>query len=90
VLVTSSYIASWLLQNDIELREIDWADPRRANFIFGDFKGRETLIQDFFEDVKIQGKITSDQKLKARMYAVNPPIEYDKRARKNDGANFSF
>jgi len=75
---TNFHIASWLLQNDIELVDIDWADKRRAQFVFDDFKDRETLIQNFFKDIKIQRKITSDQELKARMYAVNPPIEYDR------------
>ena len=75
---TNFHIASWLLQNDIELKDIDWADKRRAQFIFDDFKDRESLIQNFFKDVKIQRKITADQELKARMYAVNPPIEYDR------------
>ncbi len=76
---TNFHIASWLLQNDIELKDIDWADKRRAQFIFDDFKDRESLIQNFFKDVKIQRKITADQELKARMYAVNPPIEYDRK-----------
>jgi len=75
---TNFHIASWLLQNDIELKDIDWANRRRAQFIFDDFKDREGLIQNFFKDIKIQKKITSDQELKARMYAVNPPIEYDR------------
>ena len=76
---TNFHIASWLLQNDIELQDIDWADKRRAQFVFNDFKDRESLIQNFFKDTKIQRKITSDQELKARMYAVNPPIEYDRK-----------
>ena len=76
---TNFHIASWLLQNDIELKDIDWTNRRRAQFIFDDFKDRETLIQNFFKDMKIQKKITSDQELKARMYAVNPPIEYDRK-----------
>jgi len=75
---TNFHIASWLLQNDIELKDIDWTNKRRAQFIFDDFKDREILIQNFFKDVKIQKKITADQELKARMYAVNPPIEYDR------------
>ena len=78
---TNFHIASWLLQNDIELKDIDWTNRRRANFVFKDFKGREDLVQNFFKDVKIQKKITSDQELKARMYAVNPPIEYDRQTK---------
>lgn len=75
---TNFHIASWLLQNGIEIEKIDWINKRRAQFIFKDFEDREILIQDFFKDVKIQKKIIADQELKARMYAVNPPIEYDK------------
>ena len=75
---TNFHIASWLLQNSIELKEIDWTNKRRAQFIFEDFEDREVLIQDFFKDEKIQRKIIADQELKARMYAVNPPIEYER------------
>ena len=80
---TNFHIASWLLQNDIELTEIDWTNSRRAQFIFNDFTDREVLVQDFFKDIKIQKKITSDQELKARMYSVNPPIEYDRPTNEN-------
>ena len=75
---TNFHIASWLLMNDITLEDIDWANRRRAEFIFKDFKDRETLIKDFFKQKQLQKKITSDQELKARMYAVNPPVEYDR------------
>ncbi len=75
---TNFHIASWLLQNQITLEEIDWTNPRRAQFIFNDFKERDILVQNFFKEVKIQRKITSDQELKARMYADKPPVEYER------------
>ena len=75
---TNFHIASWLRQNDIELKEVNWDNPRRANFIFDDFEDREVLVHDFFKDEKIQKKITADQELKAWMYADKPPVEYDR------------
>ena len=76
---TASFqIAVWLRMNGIPLKEIDWANKRRANFVFDDFEGREALVNDFFKQEQLQRWISSSQETKAQMYSVNPPIEYDR------------
>jgi len=76
---TNFHIAVWLLMNGIDFQELDWSGGRqRAQFIFEDFKDREILIQDFFKQEQIQSYISNSQELKARMYATNPPVKYDK------------
>ena len=76
---TNFHIAVWLLMNGVIIQDIVWSeDKRRAQFVFEDFKDREVLVQDFFKQEQIQSYISNSQELKARMYAVNPPIEYDR------------
>ena len=76
---TNFHIAVWLLMKGTILQEVDWSeDRRRAQFVFEDFKDREILIQDFFKQEQIQSYISNSQELKARMYATNSPIEYDR------------
>lgn len=73
------HIAVWLLMNGISFQKVDWSEgKRRAQFVFEDFKDREVLVQDFFKQEQLQSYISNSQELKARMYAVNPPIEYDR------------
>ena len=79
---TNFHIAVWLLMNNIDLEEIDWSEnKRRAQFVFKDFKDRDILVQDFFKQEQIQSYISSSQELKARMYAANSPIEYDRQSK---------
>jgi hypothetical protein len=78
---TNFHIFSWLIQNGIKVESVDWTNRRRAEFVFKDFKDREVLVNDFFKQDLIQGKITADQKAKAIMYANNPPMEYDRPTR---------
>ena len=76
---TNFHIAVWLSMNGVTLLSVDWSkDKRRATFMFEDFKDREVLVQDFFKQEQIQKYISNSQELKARMYAVNPPVEYDR------------
>lgn len=73
---TNFHIAVWLLMNGIVLKDVDWANKRRAQFIFSDFPDRDVLVNDFFKQEALQKYINCSQELKARMYASNPPIEY--------------
>jgi len=76
---TNFHIAVWLLMNGIILQEVDWSGGRRrAEFVFEDFEDSEVLIQDFFKQEQLQSYISNSQELKARMYATNSPIEYDR------------
>ena len=74
---TNFQIAVWLMVNDVQLEEVKWS-RRRAEFIFKDFDGREDLTSNFFKDEQLQKWISTTQELKARMYADQPPIEYDR------------
>jgi len=75
---TNFHIAVWLQMNGISLKEVDWTNSRRANFVFDEFEDRETLVGDFFKQEQVQNYISTAQKTKAIMYAVNPPVEYDR------------
>ena len=75
---TNFHVAVWLLMNGVTLNEVDWANKRRAQFVFEDFTDRNTLVNDFFKQEQLQKYISGAQELKARMYAVNPPVEYDR------------
>lgn len=75
---TNFHIAVWLMMNSIPLKDIDWNNKRRAQFIFDDFVDRDTLVNDFFKQEQLQNYISSSQELKARMYAVNSPEIYDR------------
>ena len=80
-ITTNFNIAVWLLMNRISIKDIDWSkNPRRADFIFDDFEGREELIEEFFKNEKVQSYISSSQELKARMYATNSPKQYDRKS----------
>lgn len=69
--------------NEKKLLSVDWAsNKRRAEFVFEDFKGRETLVDDFFKQEMLQKKISADQELKARMYASHSPETYDRSVRR--------
>jgi hypothetical protein len=74
---TNFQIAAWLMINDIALEEVKWS-RRRAEFIFKDFDGREDLTSKFFKEEQLQKWISTTQELKARMYADQPPVEYDR------------
>jgi len=76
---TNFHIASWLIMNEKKLLSVDWANKRRAEFVFEDFKERETLVNDFFKQEMLQKKISADQELKARMYASHSPEQYDRQ-----------
>ena len=65
--------------NEKKLLSIDWNDNRRAEFVFKDFKNRETLVDNFFKEEVLQKKISADQELKARMYATHSPETYDRQ-----------
>jgi hypothetical protein len=75
---TNFQIAVWLMVNNVPLESVKWVS-RRAEFMFKNFEGREELIGEFFKEVKIQKWISNTQELKARMYADQPPIEYNKQ-----------
>jgi len=75
---TNFHICVWLQMNGILLKEVDWTNKRRATFVFEDFDDRDTLVNDFFKQEQIQSYISTSQETKARMYADNPPIEYDR------------
>jgi len=75
---TNFHIAVWLLMSGISLSDVDWTNKRRAQFVFEDFSDRDTLVNDFFKQEQLQKYISGSQELKARMYAVNPPIEYER------------
>ena len=47
---TNFHIASWLIMNEKKLLSVDWANKRRAEFIFEDFR----LVQQIREEI---GKI---------------------------------
>jgi len=76
---TNFHIASWLIMNEKKLLSVDWANKRRAEFVFEDFKEREKLVDDFFKQEMLQKKISADQELKARMYASHSPETYDRQ-----------
>jgi len=76
---TNFHIASWLIMNEKKLLSVDWANKRRAEFVFEDFKEREKLVDDFFKQELLQKKISADQELKARMYASHSPETYDRQ-----------
>lgn len=75
---TNFHIAVWLMMNKIALQNVIWNDKRRAEFTFKEFPDRDILINDFFKQKKIQDYISCSTELKARMYAIKPPTEYDK------------
>lgn len=75
---TNFQIAVWLMMNDKPLMEIDWTNPKRAEFVFEDFEDRETLVNGFFKQEQVQKYIASSQELKARMYANRSPKIYDR------------
>jgi hypothetical protein len=75
---TNFHIAVWLMINHIPLKEVDWSNKRRAEFIFEPFEDRETLVNDFFKQEQLQNYISSSQELKARMYASHSPEVYDR------------
>jgi len=82
---TNFNICVWLQMNNIALQKVIWSKEehglrrvRRATFFFEDFKDREVLVQDFFKQEQLQKWISISQETKARMYAVNPPVEYDR------------
>ncbi len=75
---TNFNIAVWLQMKSIPLVKVDWVTKRRANFVFEDFKDRATLVDDFFKQGQLQSYISVAQETKARMYAINPPVEYDR------------
>jgi hypothetical protein len=74
---TNFQIAAWLMLNDIPLKDVQWK-RRRAEFVFEDFEGREEMTAKFFQEEQLQKWISTTQELKARMYADQPPIEYDR------------
>lgn len=74
---TNFQIAAWLILNDIPLEEVRWAG-RRAEFVFKDFEDREDVVSQFFKEEKIQKWISVTQELKARLYADQPPVEYER------------
>lgn len=74
---TNFQIAAWLMLNDVELEEVKWAG-RRAEFYFQDFDNREELVSQFFKEERLQKWISVTQELKARLYADQPPVEYDR------------
>jgi len=75
---TNFHITVWLQMKGITLEKVDWATERRAKFIFEDFEDRDILVSDFFKQEQLQNYISTSQETKARMYAVNPPVEYDR------------
>jgi hypothetical protein len=75
---TNFHICVWLQMNGIHLKDVDWANKRRAKFIFDDFEDRELLVSNFFKQEQLQNYISVSQETKARMYAVNPPVEYER------------
>jgi len=75
---TNFHIAVWLMMNSAVLKDVDWTNKHRAEFIFEDFENRETLVNDFFKQENLQDYISSSQELKARMYAVHSPEVYDR------------
>lgn len=74
---TNFQVAVWLMINGMDLQNVVWK-RRRAEFLFKDFEGREDLIGEFFKEEKLQKWISASQELKARMYADQPPVEYDR------------
>ena len=74
---TNFQIAAWLMLNDTPLLDIKWK-RRRCEFIFEDFDKREEMTAQFFKEEQLQKWISTSQELKARMYADQPPIEYDR------------
>ena len=74
---TNFQIAAWLMLNDISLETVKWSG-RRAEFVFRDFPEREEMVSQFFKEEKIQKWISVTQELKARLYADQPPIEYER------------
>jgi hypothetical protein len=72
------HIAVWLMMNDIPIKDINWLNKRRAEFIFDDFEGREKLVNKFFTQEQLQSYIPNSQELKARMYTTHAPEIYDK------------
>ncbi len=77
-ITTNFHICVWLQMKGFLLQNVDWTSKRRANFVFDDFEGRETLVDDFFKQEQVQKYIEISQKTKARMYSNNPPVEYDR------------
>jgi hypothetical protein len=75
---TNFHIAVWLMMNDRPLEEVDWANNKRAKFIFEDFDEREELVKSFFSQEQLQNYISNSQELKARMYSVNSPRIYER------------
>jgi len=75
---TNFHIAVWLMMNGKSLKDVDWSNKKRAEFIFDDFEDRDTLVNDFFKQEQLQNYISSSQELKARMYAVHSPEVYDR------------
>ena len=72
------HIAVWLMMNGTTIKDINWLNKRRAEFVFDDFENREELVNKFFTQDQLQGYISNSQELKARMYATHAPEIYDK------------
>jgi len=75
---TNFHISVWLQMNGARLIDVDWQNKRRANFVFDYFDGIDSLVSDFFKQEVIQNYISISQETKARMYSVNPPVEYER------------
>ena len=75
---TNFHIAVWLMMGGKNLREVDWSNSRRAEFVFEDFEDKDALVNDFFKQEQLQNYISSSQELKARMYAVHSPEIYER------------
>ena len=71
------HIAVWLMMNSAKLKDINWLNKRRAEFVFEDFEERDALVNKFFTQEQLQGYISNSQELKARMYASHSPEIYD-------------
>ena len=75
---TNFHIAVWLMMNSIPLKSVNWTSRRRAEFVFDEPENREALVNEFFQQEQLQSYISSSTELKARMYADNPPVEYER------------
>ena len=71
------HIAVWLMMNGKPIKNINWLNKRRAEFVFDDFDDREEMVNKFFTQEQLQGYISNSQELKARMYASHSPEIYD-------------
>lgn len=79
---TNLHLAVWFEMSGKRILTIDKTNPRRAIFVFPDFKERDNLISQFYTKEELQRFIATMQYVKVKLYQNSPPINYDSEDKK--------